>query len=333
MKLNDTKERVLIAILALRKEKGKKKIKISDVAKRANISRRALYTYHSEIIDIIREGKDSPLFKLISIDKMSQQEGLYEAKLAAELAIKELNELRSNNEIEENKFRSQILGEYMQNIIVSHSSERVESDMESMQIQLQDRIEEVSNIKLKHAKLLSRVTGLESELKTYKASGADKVIKKLYLPDFRSANQSYNEENNWSNWVRDKKTLVKLAITQALDDAADSNAVILILHQYNADPEVMMNEHCISKGKYTYIGLPIPTATERKRYVNDIKKNTGLPIFAVYAETANSNAKWYRQTRKPNVPKDEIKDIQNKWQIPTINEGYKSSLILNISYG
>lgn len=332
MNIEETEERILVAILALRKETDKKKLKISDVAKRANISRNALYRYYADLLPVIKEGKNTEKFKHISRDKLAKQEQISGANLAAELAENELSTLRASLNDERNKFKNEILGEYMERLIVTENSDRVENDMEGMQIQLSDRIADLKNIKIEKAKLSSKVAKLTDELNAYRTSGSTKVIKKLFEPDFRSATEDYNETGDWDAWLRSKKTLTRATITKAIDDTKDSDGVVIILTSYNASPEIIMNEHCMTSGKYTYIHLSIPTATERKRYITEIKKKTGLKVFAITTISSASNSKWYRRTTTPSVSNDEIIDVESRWQAPLNSEGYSSILSLEIAY-
>ncbi len=328
--ITQTEERILKSILLLRSKLNKKKLSVTLVAKEADISRNAIYKYYPDLIPAISEGKDNDKFLLISREDILEIDAVKTKKLINDQSKKELHDLKAKFEKETEQFRHQVLGEYMQNLLISDNSKLIEREMLSMQAQLLERIRENKKLRLDKSKLAADVSSLESEVESFKALGGKKVIRKLFLPDYRSAKEAYEVTGKFSDWLSAKKTVTKLTLLQAIDYSNDSDAVILVQTKYDVNPEFLMNEYLVPDGKYTFINLNIPTATERKRIVNEIKEKTGIPVKSISSQTSIATTKWYRQTHKPHVPAEEIEYLDKHWQTPLISEGYKSIVILDI---
>lgn len=327
--ISDTELSILEAILLLRSTLGKKKLSVTHVAKEAKLSRNAIYKYYYDLLPVIVDGADTEKFKFVPKNKLLEIDAIRNSKLVSDLDKKELSRLKEKFEKENLLFREQILGEYMQNLLVSDNVKIIEHEMLSMQSQLSERINDNKNLRLDKSKLTAELVKLKEELETYRAIGGGRVTRKLFSPDYRSAKEQFDLSNDFSEWLSAKKTISKLTILQAIDYSTDSDAFVLILTQYNINPELVMQQHLLPEGKYTYACINIATSAERKRLISEIKESTGLPVHGIFAQNSNTQAKWFRQTYKQFVPLEEIISIENHWQMPSISEGYSNLLIMN----
>jgi len=333
MMLSETEERLLASILSLRTEKETKKLKVLDVSVRAGVTRQTIYKIYRHLLPVIKDGKDTEKFQFVSKEAAIFQEQVVGAKLSAVMATKELDNLRKSIEKKQQKFREQVLSEYMQGVIQKSGSRTLSQDILSLQKQLNDRNEEINQARMDNVSLETKVFKLEGELNSYKNTGSNSVNKKIYELDLSSAFDTYKDEGDWETWLREKKTLTRYMIKQVVDNVELEIAIVLVIHQYNADLKLVSDNYYLPAGSYIFISVALPIAVERKRLVSELKRKTGLPVLCVCPFTTNANARWYRQMKDIHVPKHEIQYVDNNWQQPSINEGYKSIFTIEINYG
>jgi len=320
--LNEKKLAIAKAIYALRSEVGANKVTIVAVADRANISRQAIHKNHSEFILPIKNKTSIPKAYLDVLVETNSHES------SSSKEVKDLNKL---HEQELSKFKKDTLTSLMKNDLTLHKAKLLKNEQVNTQKQLSDKISANKQLELALGDAKSKVIELERELVEFKQNGSSRVSRKLVSPDIRIAIEDYTETKELKDFLIAQDFAYRQAVQNTVDNVKQfsANAIYIFVHSHNASLEDCIDRFAMSSGTYVFIALPIIMRGKRKPLLKDLTK-LGIPIHAIVPKTTESRKNWFRHLNKINYPAPVIKQFDEQFQDPLINEGFESIFFIKV---
>jgi len=310
--MSKTIEKMIIkAIAELQIEEKNNKLKVSDVAKRAGISRQAIYSLYKHLRPYISGKK--PLEEVLDNREYTDIQSLAELQTEATLLRQVLHDMEQQHQIDLESEHLRITTNLMQRDIEIHSSATTKSELHKKTIQLNNKINDLKVCQNINTALEAQIINLQNDLQSV-ASGnfgqVDKVtinhdMNGIELGDYRTtAKQSEN----------DSIEQLKRTIT------GNTTAVIVFINRFNSSYTDFTVNNSRQPGQYIYISLVLPTARDRKKFIRLLPANTS--VVAVIFEPNLSYTNWYRRLHCKEVPSEELDRLDNAWQPVLLNEGF-----------
>lgn len=310
--MSETTEKLIIkAIAELQIETKKQKVPVSKVAKRAGISRQAIYSLYENLLPYIL-GK-LPLEEVLEKNEFSEIQS--HAEIQAEVASlrQTIADLKAQHQAEIEADRLRTTTNLMQRDIEIYDSTTTRSELHKKTIQLNNKINDLKKCWNANTTLEAQLLELKYKLQENTARSLVDVDKTIINPD--------TPETTSNNYRSELKQCEKAALDQLIRSITNkTTAVIVFINRLNCSYTDYVNNDSRKAGQYIYISLTLPTARERKKLIKSLPVNTH--VSAVIFETSQSNTNWYRRLHCKNVPVLELERLDKSWQPVLLSEGF-----------
>lgn len=310
--MSETTEKLILkAIAELQIETGRKKVPVAGVAKRAGISRQAIYSLYENFLPYISGQR--PLEEVL--DKKEFSEIKDHAGLQAEIASlkRTISDLEDQHQSEIEADRLKTSTTLMQRDIEIYDSTTTKSELHKKTIQLHNKINDLKKCWNTNAALEAKLLELKYKLQSVTSNTPGKMDKIIIYPDTSSTGPG--------SFRSELKNADKDAINQLIRSVTDNTtAVIVFINRFNCSYTEFVSHDSRDSGQYIYVSLTLPTARERKKVIKSLPANTH--ISAVIFETNQSNTNWYRRIHCQSIPINEFERLDKSWQPVLLSEGF-----------
>ena len=318
--IDKTKLSIAKAIYTLRSEVRKNKVTVKAVAKKAKISRQAIYKFHKDLLVVIQENITLPEIYL---------DLLVEKKPAIFSENIDLKSIEKKHIQEFDSFRKDTLTALMINDITLHKAKLMKSEQVNTQKQLTDRTRDNRQLELKVGDAESKLLALEREMSQLKLDGGINVNRITVYPDMEMAFDDYKNSGDKKDFYLVQDMSYKLAIKKTIDEVNMNSAVSIhiFIHRHNADTNKYIEHLPLVSGCHVFLSLPVVLREKRRGYFKKLFE-LKISVNAVVPVTNDSSKVWFRNVNGDLYPDVVIKQFDESFQEPMIHEGFNSILYL-----